>query len=52
MSHSAGCPAGAQRWHHGAMVHDAFNLKRFVDAQEPVFAEVLIELERGHKIYR
>ena len=31
------------------MVHDAFRLKRFVDAQEPVFAEVLRELERGHK---
>ena len=31
------------------MVHDAFNLKRFVDAQEPVFAEALLELERGHK---
>ena len=31
------------------MVHDAFRLKRFVEAQEPVFAEVLRELERGHK---
>jgi uncharacterized protein (DUF1810 family) len=31
------------------MVHDAFNLKRFVDAQEPVYAEVLLELQRGHK---
>jgi uncharacterized protein (DUF1810 family) len=31
------------------MVHDAFHLKRFVDAQDPVFAEVLRELERGHK---
>lgn len=33
----------------GRMVHDAFNLRRFVDAQEPVFAQVLLELERGHK---
>lgn len=32
-----------------AMVHDAFNLRRFVDAQEPVFSEALLELERGHK---
>ena len=31
------------------MVHDAFNLRRFVDAQEPVFSEALLELERGHK---
>ena len=31
------------------MVHDAFHLKRFVDAQDPVFAEALRELERGHK---
>lgn len=31
------------------MVHDAFNLKRFVDAQEPVFDKVLTELERGRK---
>jgi uncharacterized protein (DUF1810 family) len=31
------------------MVHDAFNLKRFVDAQEPILAEALLELERGHK---
>ena len=30
-------------------MHDAFDLKRFVDAQEPVYPEVLIELERGHK---
>lgn len=36
-------------WHHALVVHDAFNLKRFVDAQEPVFSEVLIELERGRK---
>jgi uncharacterized protein (DUF1810 family) len=35
--------------YHAVMVHDAFNLKRFVDAQEPVFPEVLLELERGHK---
>jgi uncharacterized protein (DUF1810 family) len=46
----AGGLAAAQRWwHHGLVVHDAFNLKRFVDAQEPVIGEVLIELERGHK---
>jgi uncharacterized protein (DUF1810 family) len=31
------------------MVHDAYNLKRFLDAQDPVFAEVLLELERGRK---
>jgi uncharacterized protein (DUF1810 family) len=31
------------------MVHDAFNLKRFAQAQEPIFAEALLELERGHK---
>jgi uncharacterized protein (DUF1810 family) len=31
------------------MVHDAFNLRRFVDAQEPIFAQALLELERGHK---
>ena len=31
------------------MVHDAFNLKRFVDAQEPVFDEALRELARGNK---
>ncbi|HEY8048795.1 MAG TPA: DUF1810 domain-containing protein [Ramlibacter sp.] len=30
-------------------MHDAWNLKRFVDAQEPVIGEVLLELERGHK---
>jgi uncharacterized protein (DUF1810 family) len=31
------------------MVHDAFNLQRFVDAQEPVFGEVMLELQRGRK---
>ena len=31
------------------MVHDAFNLKRFVDAQEPVYDGVKLELRRGHK---
>ena len=30
-------------------MHDAWNLKRFVDAQEPIIGEVLLELERGHK---
>jgi uncharacterized protein (DUF1810 family) len=30
-------------------VHDAFQLDRFTDAQEPVFREALLELERGHK---
>jgi uncharacterized protein (DUF1810 family) len=30
-------------------VHDAFNLKRFVEAQDPVYDAVLGELERGHK---
>jgi uncharacterized protein (DUF1810 family) len=31
------------------VVHDAFNLRRFVDAQEPVFDEALRELARGRK---
>jgi uncharacterized protein (DUF1810 family) len=30
-------------------VHDAFHLKRFVDAQDPVFETALGELERGRK---
>lgn len=30
-------------------MHDAYTLKRFVDAQDPVFDAVLAELERGHK---
>ena len=30
-------------------MHDAFNLERFVAAQETIYPEVLLELERGHK---
>jgi uncharacterized protein (DUF1810 family) len=30
-------------------MHDAFNLKRFIDAQEPVFDAALGELQHGHK---
>lgn len=42
-------PCAVQWWQHGAVVHDAFNLQRFVHAQDPLFAEVLLELERGRK---
>ena len=31
------------------MAHDTYDLQRFVDAQAPVFAQVLLELERGRK---
>jgi uncharacterized protein (DUF1810 family) len=46
---SSACNGGIMIASPPAMVHDAFNLKRFVDAQEPVFAQVLLELERGRK---
>lgn len=30
-------------------MNDAYNLQRFVNAQQPVFQQVLTELEAGHK---
>ncbi|MCF5827333.1 DUF1810 domain-containing protein, partial [Pseudomonas syringae] len=30
-------------------MNDAYNLQRFVNAQQPVFQQVLAELEAGHK---